>query len=216
MSIFFFVKYNVINFAISKQQKPKRTSLTKGLTMIFTFRIVSDEVDNFKREIKIDGTATFLDLKNAICDSVNYDKNQMSSFFLCDRNWEKEKEITAEDMGFDDDRDIWLMDESVLSDFIDDPGQKLLYVFDYMTERAFFIEMTEIQTGRSLKDPVCSLAIGHAPVEFVDMNEFDAKIDAKNAAAVAAADLDADFYGDQEYSDDEFDAEGFDEMTFDN
>lgn len=184
--------------------------------MIFTFRIVSDEVDNFKREIKIDGAATFLDLKNAICDSVNYDKNQMSSFFLCDRNWEKEKEITAEDMGFDDDRDIWLMDESVLSDFIDDPGQKLLYVFDYMTERAFFIEMTEIQTGRSLKDPVCSLAIGHAPSEFVDMNEFDAKIDAKNAAAMATADLDADFYGDQEYSDDEFDAEGFDEMSFDN
>ena len=35
--------------------------------MIFNFRIVSDEVDNFKREIKIDADATFLDLKNAIC-----------------------------------------------------------------------------------------------------------------------------------------------------
>ena len=31
--------------------------------MIFNFRIVSDEVDNFKREIQIDSTATFLDLK---------------------------------------------------------------------------------------------------------------------------------------------------------
>ncbi len=31
--------------------------------MIFNFRIVSDEVDNFKREIEIDATATFLDLK---------------------------------------------------------------------------------------------------------------------------------------------------------
>ena len=38
--------------------------------MIFTFRIVSDEVDNFKREIKIDADNTFLDLRNAICDSV--------------------------------------------------------------------------------------------------------------------------------------------------
>ena len=43
--------------------------------MIFNFRIVSDEVDNFKREIKIDADATFLDLKNAICNSVGYDKN---------------------------------------------------------------------------------------------------------------------------------------------
>ena len=61
--------------------------------MIFNFRIVSDEVDNFKREIQIDSTATFLDLKKAICKSVGYDTTQMSSFFLCDRNWEKEKEI---------------------------------------------------------------------------------------------------------------------------
>ena len=43
--------------------------------MIFNFRIVSDEVDNFRREIQIDADATFLDLKNAICESVAYDKN---------------------------------------------------------------------------------------------------------------------------------------------
>ena len=67
--------------------------------MIFNFRIVSDEVDNFKREIKIDADATFLDLKNAICESVDYDKNQMSSFFICDDSWEKEKENKMEDMG---------------------------------------------------------------------------------------------------------------------
>ena len=42
--------------------------------MIFNFRIVSDEVDNFRREIQIDADATFLDLKNAICESVAYDK----------------------------------------------------------------------------------------------------------------------------------------------
>ena len=34
--------------------------------MIFTFRLVSDEVANFKREIKIDASSNFLDLKNAI------------------------------------------------------------------------------------------------------------------------------------------------------
>ena len=61
--------------------------------MIFNFRIVSDEVDNFKREIKIDAEATFLDLKNAICDAVGYDKHEMSSFVLLGRNWEKEKAI---------------------------------------------------------------------------------------------------------------------------
>ncbi|MDE6120813.1 MAG: hypothetical protein K2F63_03390, partial [Muribaculaceae bacterium] len=169
--------------------------------MIFNFRIVSDEVDNFKREIQIDTTATFLDLKNAICQAVGYDKNQMSSFFLCDSNWEKDKEITFEDMGSDPDQDVWLMDESILGDFIEDEGQKLLYVFDYMTDRMFFIEMTDIITGRTLKDPVCTLSLGQAPAEFVDLDEFDAKIDARHQASI---DLDEDFFGDESYNPDEF------------
>ena len=162
--------------------------------MIFNFRIVSDEVDNFKREIKIDADATFLDLKNAICNSVSYDKNQMSSCFMCDRNWEKEKEITFEDMGSDTDEDVWLMEDTILSDLIEDEGQKLLYVFDYMTDRAFFIEMKEMIPGKNLKDPVCTLSLGHAPAQIVD--------------------LDADFYGESDFNPDEFDEEGFDELNF--
>ena len=37
--------------------------------MIYKFRIVSDEVDNFKREICIDSDASFLELHDAILDS---------------------------------------------------------------------------------------------------------------------------------------------------
>ena len=113
--------------------------------------------------------------------------------------------------------EVWLMDESVLGDFIDDEGQKLLYVFDYMTDRAFFIEMTEMITGKTLKDPLCTLSLGQAPSETVDLDEFDAKIDSKAAAAanVGIDDLDEDFYGSDTYNPDEFDTESFDEMTFD-
>ena len=180
--------------------------------MIFNFRIVSDEVDNFKREIKIDAEATFLDLKNAICDAVGYDKNQMSSFFLCDRNWEKEKEITLEDMGSDSSEDVYLMDECIISDFIEDEGQRMMFVFDYLTDRAFFIEMKRSEPGKTLQDPICSLSMGQAPPQTVDMDEFEAKIDIK---AASATDMDADFYGSDEYNADEFDPEAFDEMTFD-
>ena len=54
----------------------------------------SDKLTGIALErIQIDAEATFLDLKNAICDAVNYDKNQMSSFFICDKSWEKEKPL---------------------------------------------------------------------------------------------------------------------------
>ncbi len=184
--------------------------------MIYTFRIVSDEVDNFKREISIDADATFLDLRNAICESVGYDKGQMNSFFLCEDGWEKGKEITLEDMGSDSSEDVYLMDECVISDFVEDEGQRLIFVFDYMTERSFFIEMKTAQPRKSLKDPVCTVAMGTPPPQFIDLDDFEAKIDAKAASAIAASDIDEEFYGADSYNDDEFDAEGFDEMTFDN
>ena len=188
--------------------------------MIFTFRIVSDEVDNFRREINIDADATFLDLKNAICDSVDYDKNQMCSFFICDDNWEKEKEITLEDMGSDSAQEVYLMDDSILGDFIDDEGQRLMFTFDYMTDRSFFIEMKKLETGRNLIDPVCSMAVGKAPTQMMEFEEFEDKNAAKAkasaiAAAVAAEDMGEEFYGSEQFNDDEFSAEGFDEMNFD-
>lgn len=181
--------------------------------MIFTFRIVSDEVDNFRREIKIDADATFLDLRNAICDSVGYDKNQMCSFFLCDNNWEKEREITLEDMDTDSDQDVWLMEETIMSDYIEDEGQRLIFTFDYMTDRSFFIELKEMITGKILKDPVCISSMGTPPVQLMDLDEYEAQ---HVISAVATVDdLDEEFYGSEEFNDDEFDAEGFDEMNFD-
>lgn len=178
--------------------------------MVFTFRIVSDGPENFKREIKIDAQATFLDLKNAICDSVGYDKTMMDSFFICDDGWEKRKEITYEDMDLDSDEESWLMDDAVLEDFIDDEGQRLLYVFDYMTDRALFMEMTEMIPNKVLKDPVCSLSIGNAPSQTIDMAEFDAQVDAKTKQ-VADEDIDEEFYGSAEYDIDELESGGFDE-----
>ncbi|MBD5179980.1 MAG: plasmid pRiA4b ORF-3 family protein [Bacteroidales bacterium] len=181
--------------------------------MIYNFRIVSDEVDNFRREIQIDADMTFADFKNVICDSVGYDKNQMCSFFLCDNNWDKEREITLEDMGSDSSEDVYLMEDTILSDFIEEEGQRLMFTFDYMTDRSFYIEMKEIITGRTLKDPLCTMSRGVPPAQNIDLDEFDAKADAKAAALAAADDMDEDFYGSDGYNEDEF--KDFDEMTFD-
>ena len=182
--------------------------------MVFNFRIVSDEVDNFRREIKIDADATFLDLKHAICEAVGYDKSMMSSFFICDDRWEKEREIPLEDMGDDNADDLYLMEDSILSDFIDDEGQRLMFTFDYITDSSFYIEMKELEPNKKLSEPLCTLSRGTAPAQTIDLDEFDAKADAA-AAAMLDTDMDEEFYGSNEFNPDEFDAAGFDELTFD-
>lgn len=63
--------------------------------MIYRFTLISDEVDDFIREIKIDSEATFFDLHEAILKAAGYKDDQMTSFFICDDDWEKDQEITG-------------------------------------------------------------------------------------------------------------------------
>ena len=181
--------------------------------MVYKFRIISDEVENFRREIEIDADSTFLALRNAICESVGYDKNVLSSFFICDDNWEKDVEITLEDMGSDSSEDVYLMEDSVIADFVEDEGQRLLFVFDYITDRCFYMELKETEPGKSLLDPLCTVARGKAPAQIMDIEELEEKPKKPAVGATPAADMDEEFYGSNEYNPDEFDAEGFDEMT---
>lgn len=182
--------------------------------MIFNFRIVSDEVDNFRRDIQIDADATFLELRNAIYDSVGYDKNQMCSFFICDDDWEKEREITLEDMGLDSSEDAYLMEDTILSDEIEDEGQRLMLTFDYMNDRSFYIEMKKSETGRNLMDAFVTTSMGTAPAQESELEI--PTVDATKAnAAKRVDDFDDEFYGSDSYNDDEFEAGGFSDMTLD-
>ena len=171
-------------------------------TMIYRFTIISDEVDDFVREIQIDPEATFFDLHEAILKAANYTNDQMTSFFICDDDWEKEKEITLEGMDNNPEMDSWIMKETRLNELIEDEKQKLLYVFDYMTERCFFIELSEIITGKEIKGAKCTKKSGEAPKQTVDFEEM--------AAGGGSLDLDENFYGDQDFDMEDFDAEGFD------
>lgn len=71
-----------------------------------------------------------------------------------------------------------------------------------MTERCFFIELSEIITGKNMKGAKCTKSEGEAPKQTIDFAEFEAK----NSAAL---DLDENFYGDQDFDMDDFDKDGF-------
>lgn len=170
--------------------------------MIYRFTIISDEVDSFIREIQIDPEATFFDLHEAILKSAGYKDDQMTSFFICDEDWEKEKEITLEEMDNNPEMDSWVMKETAINELVEDEKQKLLYVFDYMTERCFFLELSEIITGKEIKGAKCTKKAGEAPKQIVNFEEM--------TITGGSLDLDENFYGDQDFDMEDFDPEGFD------
>jgi hypothetical protein len=174
--------------------------------MVFKFTLLSDEADNFVRVIKIDSEATFLDLHNAILESVNYDKNQLTSFYICSDDWEKGQEVTLIEMESSSEYDNLVMEDTRLEELLSDEKQKLMYVYDLVSDRAFFMELSEIIPGKKLDKAVCSSAKGEAPQQVLS-----------DEAILAApkVNLDENFYGDEDFDADELDEEGFGDMNFD-
>ncbi len=170
--------------------------------MVYRFTIISDETDEFLREIKIDAEATFYDLHECILKSCKYSNDQLTSFFLCDEDWEKELEVTLEDMGTSSDEDSYIMRNTRLNELCEDEKQHLLYVFDPLADRVFFIELSEIITGKELDTATCSKSRGDAPQQLIDFDELMAK-------ETKSLDLGENFYGDEDFNMDEFDPDGF-------
>jgi Plasmid pRiA4b ORF-3-like protein. len=178
--------------------------------MVFRFIILSDEVDDFRRDILIDSDASFYDLHNAVLDAVGYQKDQISSFFICDEDWVKETEITLVEMDTSSEEDNFVMDSTRLSDLLEDEKQKLVYVFEYLTERSFFMELREIMTGKTQKHPECIKSIGEAPPQTTKFEE----ITNFNPTATLNPD-DDDFFFDQDANLDEYDEEDFENLSDD-
>ena len=170
--------------------------------MIYRFTLISDEVDQFRREIQIDPDATFLDLYKAIFNSVNYQPAEMASFFICDEDWEHREEISLNEKDINPEEDSWIMDETELTEFFEDEQQRMVLQFDYPHERFFFIELSEIITGKDIKKAKCTRTEGDAPSQFFT--------EEKEATKTTSIDVDDSFYGDQDY--DSLEIEGFENL----
>ncbi|MBN2743941.1 MAG: hypothetical protein JXR39_08610 [Marinilabiliaceae bacterium] len=134
--------------------------------MIYTLRIISNESDDFIREVTIDGEDNFLTLHNFLQQEMNYDPSMMASFFTTDEGWNKETEITLMDMMDGENPDIRVMDQCVIADYVHSNKQRFLYVFDFFAERAFFMEICNIQNG-SIPAPQIIKSEGDAPEQIM-------------------------------------------------
>lgn len=141
----------------------------------YTFRFLYAGEDDFVRDIEIASGQTLLDLHHGIQENLGFDPAQMASFFLTDDTWEKGEEIPLIDMsGEIGDR---IMENTVIDENSIENYDRLLYIFDYLSNRGFFIEM--VRTGevtRGTTYPRCTRAEGSPPEQMVldpDFNFLD-------------------------------------------
>jgi len=112
--------------------------------MILLFRIISDEDPDFYRDLVAEGTDTFLDFHNTLQKELNYDPTQLASFFITNKQWEKEHEITLIDMMQEPGVTSYTMEQVTLEEHLSELNQRMIYLFDFFSDRAFFIELIEM------------------------------------------------------------------------
>jgi hypothetical protein len=153
---------------------------------LYKFKLTFEEYEDISRVIEIKSSQTFLEFHKAILDSIGFDQKQMASFYMSNDTWKKEQEITLEDMSDDNDEDsipIPTMKDSRLSMFVNDPHQKIVYVYDFLEMWTMHLELVgiEMKEKAGVKYPICSKSVGLAPKQYdkvqrfglVDDNEFD-------------------------------------------
>ena len=134
------------------------------IKMIFKFRITSNEVKLFHRDIQIKSTNNFFDFHDAIQSEVGFDKSQLTSFYLSDDSWSKGREICL----FELPGNSLVMDETSLDSQMKKVGQKLIYTFDFKSDRFFMVELIEIAEEDTRKlYPNCFESKGEAPSQVV-------------------------------------------------
>ena len=136
----------------------------------YRFRILFEEQDDFLRIIEIKPGQTFKDFHDAILKSVEIEGNELASFFVCDPLWNKQREITLIDMGIklpdtDEDEDgkpvnipmpVMIMDDMKIRDVIEDPHQRILFEYNFLNPRVFYIELSKVVDADAKKVyPVC-------------------------------------------------------------
>ncbi len=126
--------------------------------LIYRFKVRFEEQDDFLREIELRADQTFEDFHQAILGNLGLDPGMLASFFICDHRYRKQKEIKLVDQGnttepgINDGEDDEMtaternsvMHKSDLKDFIDDPHQRLIFLYDYLNKWTFYLELQKI------------------------------------------------------------------------
>jgi hypothetical protein len=99
--------------------------------------------------------------------SFDFQGDQMASFYVSNEDWDKGHEISLLDMSYDDDSidsPASVMKNAIIKDFLEEPDQKFILVYDFMKMWIFLVELIGYDRNEP-ESPQMLLAIGNAPKE---------------------------------------------------
>lgn len=136
---------------------------------IYKFRVLFDSEEEIFRDIEIKSTQNFDDLHEIIVAAYGFDNSQMASFYLSNDDWDKGQEITLFDMQIEDKEQekVLVMADTIINTQVNCVAAHLLYAYDFLDMKNFFIELMEIKVKEDPKAfyPRVVYSQGEAPTQ---------------------------------------------------
>ena len=156
-------------------------------------------------EILVDADTTFQQFHEWLLERCHYQDLRNHRFLLCDDELRVERQICQTDDGTTSvDEDLYLMDDCVLGDYLEEERQTMAYLFDPAGHRFFLMEVSELIFGQPVDEPQLRRSHGKAPLQLLEPEE-----DAVDTPATTGPAVDELMYGDEDFAADALDAEGF-------
>ena len=135
--------------------------------MILRLRMLSDENDNFVLDFEVSHEMTLLELHKFIIESIEYD-DCMASFYTADEQWNPMQEFSLMDLGEESFEGAPVaMDKVTLAELVVSECNRLIYQFDMLADRAFYLEVVSVnQPNPELDYPRVSFENARVPDQY--------------------------------------------------
>ncbi|HEY2726645.1 MAG TPA: hypothetical protein VGI61_05700 [Parafilimonas sp.] len=136
---------------------------------VLKFRIYYEEDDAVYRDVVIKHSQTFFDLHDALLKAYEFDNKHQATFYRSNDNWQRGREITLEKYTDKDYRaEPLLMANTTIGSEIRDTNQKFVYVYDFVKNWTFLLELINVTKEESSKViyPATSRVEGIGPQQY--------------------------------------------------
>src|SRR5215469_13183139 len=132
---------------------------------VLKFRIYFEEDDSIYRDVAVKHTQTFLQLHQVILKAYEFDSKHQATFYRSNDHWQRGREISLEKYDKAYKVAPLLMADTVIRSEIFDPNQKFVYVYDFVKNWSFLVELINVakEEGSKADYPVVVKAEGIPP-----------------------------------------------------
>jgi hypothetical protein len=135
---------------------------------ILKFRVYFEEDDSVYRDVVVRHTQHFLQLHQVILKAYEFDSKHQATFYRSNDHWQRGREISLDKYDKPYKVDPLLMDATTVGSEIRDPNQKFIYVYDFVKNWSFLVELINVskEDNGKLDYPAVVKTEGIAPSQY--------------------------------------------------